>query len=215
MEKGYQCSNCYQAYCRHCKQRAINFTKVVDCLNALFYKKISFLFFLSLITISKNIFAQQIKTPDDILTEKGPLPKLLLVGTSHFAYPNHDAYKIDKTRQIDILSDQKQQELEQLLNYLAQFKPTKIAIEATPKWNAMVKYRQYKKDKKQQPDERYQIAFKLMERLNLDTVYAIDASSSRGLFSQFSTPIFLLLSLYRKLKCPHLLYKYRELFFYS
>jgi hypothetical protein len=123
--------------------------------------------------------AQTIKNIDDFLMPpKDSLPKILLVGSFHFAYYNADAYKVDKDKQVDILSAQKQQELTQLINYISLFKPTKILIEATPLWKAMEKYRQYRENKNPvQRDERMQIAFRLLQQFKLDTVYSIDAGS--------------------------------------
>ena len=124
--------------------------------------------------------AQKIKDPDEFLIPKGvdSLPKIFLLGSFHFEYPNLDANKVDKSKQIDILSEQKQKELQKLLDYIALFKPTKICIEAPVKWNAMEKYRMYKTGKKELGrDEIQQIAFRLMDRFKLDTVYCVDAST--------------------------------------
>ena len=124
--------------------------------------------------------AQKIKDPDEFLIPKGvdSLPKIFLLGSFHFEYPNLDANKVDKSKQVDILSIQKQKELQKLLEYIALFKPTKICIEAPVKWNAMEKYRMYKTGKKELGrDEIQQIAFRLMERFKLDTVYCVDAST--------------------------------------
>ncbi len=124
--------------------------------------------------------AQKIKDPDEFLIPRGvdSLPKIFLLGSFHFEYPNLDANKVDKSKQIDILSEQKQKELQILLDYIALFKPTKICIEAPEKWNAMEKYRMYKTGKKELGrDEIQQIAFRLMDKFKLDTVYCVDAST--------------------------------------
>jgi hypothetical protein len=124
-------------------------------------------------------YGQKLKDPDEFLIpNKGSLPKIFLVGSFHFEYYNLDAHKVEKDKQIDILSEQKQKELKQLLNYIALFKPTKICIEAPVKWRAMDKYRDYKSGKKALArDEIQQIAFRLMDRFGLDTVYSVDAGS--------------------------------------
>lgn len=124
--------------------------------------------------------AQTMKDPDDFLIPKGKesLPKVFLLGTFHFEYPNLDANKVDKSKQIDILSTQKQKELKELLDYIALFKPNKICIEAPEKWKAMEKYKDYKAGKKPLGrDEIQQIAFRLMDRFKLDTIYCVDAPS--------------------------------------
>jgi hypothetical protein len=129
--------------------------------------------------VAQIVTAQNIQYADDFLVlNKGSLPKVLLVGTFHFEYYNLDAHKVDKDKQIDILSVPKQKELKELLDYLSVFKPTKICIEAFPEWNAVEKYRAYRAgQKKSVKDERYQVAFKLMDRFKLDTAYSINAES--------------------------------------
>jgi hypothetical protein len=139
-------------------------------------KKLCIIF---LFGIVQSVNAQNSKFADDFLiSNKDSLPKVLLVGTFHFEYYNLDIHKIDKDKQIDILTDQKQKELKELLDYISIFKPTKICIEAFTEWNAVKKYNEYKVEKKHSvKDERYQIAFKLMDRFKLDTVYSINAES--------------------------------------
>jgi hypothetical protein len=139
------------------------------------YLKLAFsLLLLALLSPAALAQRGRMFNPDSLLA--GPAPAVLLVGSFHFQYYNLDAHKVDKAQQVDILSEARQKELRQLLDYLALFKPTKIVIEATPRWNATGRYRDYRQGK--QPlgrDERYQIAFRLMERFRLDTVYAVDA----------------------------------------
>ena len=95
--------------------------------------------FLLNILFSTICIGQKFKDPGEFLSpgSKDSLPKIFLVGTIHFEYYNADAYKVSKDKQIDILSDQKQEELKQLLDYISLFKPNKILVEAKPEWNEM------------------------------------------------------------------------------
>ncbi len=141
-----------------------NFGKIFLCLVvSLFY--------------GQFVFGQKLHDPDHFLApNKDSLPKIFLVGTFHFEYYNADAYKVDKNKQIDILSEQKQKELQKLLDYLAIFKPTKICMEAIDGRKTMDNYRLYKTGKKDLArDEVEQIGFRLMDKFNLDTIYAVDA----------------------------------------
>ena len=140
--------------------------------------KHQFLLFSFLLT-SFFLQAQKIKDPDEFLIPKGvdSLPKIFLLGSFHFEYPNLDANKVDRSKQIDILSAQKQKELKILIDYIALFKPTKICVEAAEKWNAMYKYKIYKTGKELGRDEVQQIAFRLMDRFKLDTLYCVDAGT--------------------------------------
>lgn len=136
-------------------------------------------FTLTFIIFGFYSYGQKPIDPDAFLIpNKDSLPKVFLVGSFHFEYYNEDAYKIDKENQVDILSVKKQKELKELLNYISLFKPTKILIEALPKWNAVTKYNSYKNGKKPLgKDERMQIGFRLAETFKLDTLYSIDAGS--------------------------------------
>ena len=104
--------------------------------------------------------------------------KVLVVGTFHLDYPNLDVIKTEDNDKIDVLVEPKKSEMTELINYIKKFKPTKIAIEAFPEWNAVEKLGKYKKGEfREKRDERYQIGFRIANELNLDTIYSIDANS--------------------------------------
>nr|WP_315193550.1 DUF5694 domain-containing protein [uncultured Flavobacterium sp.] len=104
--------------------------------------------------------------------------KVLVVGTFHFDYPNLDVIKIADKDKIDVLTEPKKSEVTELVNYIKKFKPTKIAIEAFPEWNAVDKLNLYKKGElREKRDERYQIGFRIANELQLDTIFSIDANS--------------------------------------
>lgn len=127
-----------------------------------------------LLCLSTVISAQ--KKPSEYFTN--PKTKVLVVGSFHFDYPNLDAHKTEKGDQIDVLSPKTANEVTQLIDYIKKFKPTKIAIEAWPNWNANEKLKEYKEGKHaKQRDERYQIAMRLAKELNLNELYSIDANS--------------------------------------
>ncbi|RZJ49281.1 MAG: hypothetical protein EOO19_05820 [Chryseobacterium sp.] len=127
-----------------------------------------------LLCLSTVISAQ--KQPSEYFTN--PKTKVLVVGSFHFDYPNLDAHKTEKGDQIDVLSPKTANEVTQLIDYIKKFKPTKIAIEAWPNWNANQKLKEYKEGKHaKQRDERYQIAMRLAKELNLNELYSIDANS--------------------------------------
>lgn len=121
----------------------------------------------------------QIYSPDDILVGKRKLPSVLLIGAFHFAYFNRDVVKTSKDKQVNILSDQKQKEVEELVNYISKFKPTKIVIESYPEdsyWTS--RYKEYKNGKQSLgKNEIEQIGFRLVRKFNLDTLFGADAGS--------------------------------------
>lgn len=124
--------------------------------------------------LSAVISAQ--KKPSDYFPE--PKAKVLVVGSFHFDYPNLDAHKTEKGDQVDVLSPKTAQEVTALVDYIKKFRPTRIAIEAWPDWNANQKLKEYKEGKyKDQRDERYQLAMRIAKELNLNELYSIDAGS--------------------------------------
>lgn len=127
-----------------------------------------------LLCLSTVISAQ--KKPSEYFTNQKT--KVLVVGSFHFDYPNLDAHKTEKGDQVDVLSPKTAKEVTELINYIKKFKPTKIAIEAWPNWNANQKLKEYKEGKHtNQRDERYQIAMRVAKELNLNELYSIDANS--------------------------------------
>ncbi len=102
-----------------------------------------------------------------------------MVGTFHFGYPGLDEHKTSEAYKVDIHSPQRQKEVEELVAYIATFKPTKILVEAGINTGALIKrYRDWKSGlvalRKKEVD---QLGFRLMDRFNLDTLYGIDAMS--------------------------------------
>ena len=127
---------------------------------------------------------QQESDPESVNTLLKPISeyfpedraKVLVLGTFHFDYPGLDALKEAEEDKIDVLVEPKKSEVSELVAYLKQFKPNKIAIEAHPQWEAMRKFREYRQgDHRDRRDERYQLAMRLGDELELDTIYSIDA----------------------------------------
>lgn len=84
------------------------------------------------------------KDPDHILVQGDNLPQVLLVGSWHFAYPGMDAHKTAEELRMNIRTEKRQAELDELLDYLARFKPTKIAVESGPIVGYLIKnYERY------------------------------------------------------------------------
>jgi hypothetical protein len=104
--------------------------------------------------------------------------KVLVVGSFHMDYPGLDAHKTTDENKIDVLKEPKKSEVTELVEYIKKFKPNKIAIEAYNNWNATEKLKQYKNgDHRDKRDERYQLAIRIANELQLDTIYAIDSGS--------------------------------------
>ena len=138
-------------------------------------KTISIILF---IANSINIYSQNnsIKSPSSFFpTNKA---QVLVVGTFHFDYPNLDNHVTNDSNRVDVLQEPKKSEVSELVEYIKKFKPTKIAIEAFPDWNAIEKLQEYKAGKlRNERDERFQLGFRIAVESNIDTIYSIDAES--------------------------------------
>lgn len=101
------------------------------------------------------------------------VPQVALLGMFHFGETNDLAsIKIEQ-----ILGEQRQNEILNLVDYLAKYKPTKILLEypfiKTDTLNA--KYHQYVKGQFELTEnEIYQIGFRLAKKLDHNNVYGID-----------------------------------------
>lgn len=132
-----------------------------------------------LMTLSVTVsFGQIIKPidPDEILLNGKKLPKVLIVGSWHFQYPGLDAHVTNEENRINIYSDRRQKELQELLDYLALFKPTKILVESGANTGYIkYNYTEWKSGREDlMANERSQIGMRLVERFKLDTIYGVD-----------------------------------------
>ena len=111
----------------------------------------------------------------DFLREDQPRARLLLLGVFHFANPGLDAHKPENG--FDALSAKRQEQIAEVLDRLARFHPTRIAVEYPRDRQAGLdeEYARFLAgESKPEADETYQIAFRLGQRLGLDRLYAID-----------------------------------------
>lgn len=133
------------------------------------------LIYIVLLSAGSSI-AQHNFDPDSILIGDRPLPKVLLVGSFHFAYYNLDAHVTKEEDQVNVLLPHRQKEMEALVDYIAAFKPNKIVVESGPNTGYLMhRYREWKSGKRElQASETEQIAFRLMKRFDLDTLYGCD-----------------------------------------
>ncbi|NMO14059.1 hypothetical protein HPC49_50110 [Pyxidicoccus fallax] len=114
-------------------------------------------------------------TPD-FLGAKEPKPRLMMLGTFHFKDAGLDQYKPQHA--LDVLSPERQREVEALVEALARFQPTRIAVEVdVPKQAALdARYQDYVAGRAQlTANEVDQVGFRLAKKLGHPKVYAVDA----------------------------------------
>ncbi|HEX8315858.1 MAG TPA: DUF5694 domain-containing protein [Flavisolibacter sp.] len=104
--------------------------------------------------------------------------KVLLLGTFHFAYPQADGHKTDPKKFIDVLSNQRQKEMQELADVIKRFQPTRIYIESSKQRYHDSLYSEYQKGKyKLGSNEVYQVAYRVAGQMNLPRVYTADAGA--------------------------------------
>ncbi len=107
-----------------------------------------------------------------------PEAKILVLGTFHFKDAGLDGYK--PQFDVDIQSPERQKQLLEVLQRLAAFDPTRIAVEAKPERQAMLdeRYRSYRAGDFELPsNEIYQLGFRLAKQLGHEGVWAVDAEA--------------------------------------
>lgn len=115
---------------------------------------------------------------DTLQTRADFLPKektkVLVMGTFHFNFPGLDEHKTTDRNKIDVLKEPKKSEVTELIAYLKKFNPNKIVIEAKTDWND--RYQKYRKGEyRNKRGERYQVAMRLADELDLDSIFSADA----------------------------------------
>lgn len=102
---------------------------------------------------------------------------ILTLGTFHFDFPNLDKVQYDENEKIDILAPTFQNEIETLVDALAEFSPTIIAIErpAGMQGNIDSLFRLYQAGKYELGRGEYeQIGFRLAKKLGINHIYCVD-----------------------------------------
>lgn len=105
-------------------------------------------------------------------------PTLLILGAPHFSNPGRD---VVNTRVPDVMSPERQAEIETVVARLAAFRPTRVAVEWPASEQARLdqRYADYRAGRFQlTANERDQIGLRLAARLNLPRVDAVDWSEN-------------------------------------
>lgn len=109
------------------------------------------------------------------------LPKVMILGTFHFAGSSGDMIDVAMG---DVLAERRQAEIAALVDRLAAFAPTKVAVELLPEHAAAFDdaYQAYRRDERSlAANERQQIGMRLARRMGHDRLYPIDAEQDLDL----------------------------------
>jgi hypothetical protein len=97
--------------------------------------------------------------------------KIAFVGTYHFANPGKDQFNV---KAVDVLAPERQRQVEAIVDALARFEPTQVAVE-WPKQRADERYAQYLAGTlAESRNEVVQVGFRLAKRMKLERVHGID-----------------------------------------
>lgn len=104
-----------------------------------------------------------------------PTTTVLILGTYHFANPGLD---IARFKTADILTATRQREVEEVVDALVRFRPTRILVEVLPASQGRIDsllsaYRSGRHTLAR--DERQQVGFRVATKLGLPRLYAIDS----------------------------------------
>lgn len=101
-------------------------------------------------------------------------PTIMVVGSAHFANPEQDNINIDVE---DVLSDEQQEGIRELVDILAGFRPTHVAVEALPGRQELLnkRYAAYRDGEVDLTrSELEQIGMRVAESMEHDRIHAVD-----------------------------------------
>lgn len=131
------------------------------------------------------IFSQSFAQTDNKSGGGDKKAQVMILGTFHFAYPNLDMVKTEEKDKIDVLTEERQKEIESIINQIKEFKPTKIAIEVKT-WNQGKTdslYAEYLNGNFALPKgEDYQIGFRLAKFFAHKKLYCVDTWGNLSTF---------------------------------
>ena len=122
------------------------------------------------------VLAAETSKMPDFLNEEKPRAKILLLGMFHFSDAGLDAHK--PGHGFDTMSEKRQKEIAAVLEMLAEYRPTKIAVEIKAGDQPALdeSYAGYLGGEKElSPNETHQIGFRLGRMLEHKKLYAVDA----------------------------------------
>ena len=109
-----------------------------------------------------------------------PRPQIMIVGVAHFV-SKHDVHNSNID---DMLSPERQKQIQDVLDHLAKFKPTKVMIEqANGRTEITDRYQQYLKGNYTLgANEIYQLGFRLAAMAKNPTIYLVDSPDDEKAF---------------------------------
>jgi hypothetical protein len=117
-------------------------------------------------------------SPTSNAVKKPHVTKVMTLGVFHFQFPNRDVVKISDKEKIDVLEKKYQEQIDDIVSAIKQFKPDEIFVEVMPEYQKKEDslFRLYKQGKyKLGRSEVEQLGFRLAAELNLKHVQCVNA----------------------------------------
>ena len=128
-----------------------------------------------LFTVNSTAIGDQTNVSTETTNQMAKKPTVMILGSAHLSNPGADVFN---RKMDDVLSPKRQREIEQLVEQLKEFKPTKIAFERDKKTNGagtQAEYQDYLKGTyKLKRNEHDQIGFRLAKQMGHPKVYCVD-----------------------------------------
>ncbi|MFD0962817.1 DUF5694 domain-containing protein [Pseudofulvibacter geojedonensis] len=140
--------------------------------------KILILLFILIVSCKQDVKIDLEKN-NYIEVKKEKLPQISILGTFHFA--NTSDYSAIVIEDLD--TQKRQSELNNLVDNLSKFRPTKILVEREPSFTdtLTLRLKEYKNGNYVLPkNELYQLGFRLAKKLDLDTIFGVDHQMGLG-----------------------------------
>ena len=129
----------------------------------------------ALFTVNSTAIGDQTDVSTETTNQMAKKPTVMILGSTHLANDGLDVYN---TKMDDVRAPKRQREIEQLVEQLKEFKPTKIALELDEKTHGagtQTEYQGYLKGTyKLKRGEGDQIGFRLAKQMGHPKLYCVD-----------------------------------------
>lgn len=119
------------------------------------------------------LLAASVSAQAALLPAENPV-EVMVLGTFHFATPNADVAQFEG---IDVLTPERQEEIDALVGHLLAFQPDHVAVERplSEADTLQARYERYRRDQYDLPaNEVYQVGFRLADQVGLSGVRPVD-----------------------------------------
>ena len=128
-----------------------------------------------LLMVGTAAIGDQTDVSTETINQMAKKPTIMILGSTHLANDGLDVYN---TKMDDVRSPKRQREIEQLVEQLKEFKPTKIALERDEKTHGVgtqTEYQGYLKGTYElKRNEHDQIGFRLAKQMGHPRLYCVD-----------------------------------------